>query len=53
VADAEIVVRDRIGHGLFRAGVAASCLGGWLCGLSGWWDAGTDTRKARKDADRG
>jgi hypothetical protein len=53
VADLEIAVRDRIGRGLFTAGSALYWLGGHLCGLAGWWDAGTDGRKMRKGADRG
>jgi hypothetical protein len=46
--DLEIAVRDHIGRVIRSTGGALSWLGGELCGLSGWWDAATDSRKMSK-----
>lgn len=35
-------VRDLIGRAIFRTGTWLHDLGLWLCGVAGWWDAGTD-----------
>lgn len=50
--DFEGVARDRIGQGMRAVGRALEWLGLELCGLSGWWDAGTDSRRLRKEGRR-
>lgn len=34
--------RDAIGRALMQSGRALHKVGLWLCGVAGWWDAGTD-----------
>lgn len=47
--DREIRIRDGVGRAIFTAGSTLTRLGGALCGLAGWWDATTDTRKWTKE----
>ena len=53
---ATLSIRDAVGRAIYSLGKTLHRLGLWLCGVAGWWDAGTDGRgrsSATEEADRG